>query len=65
MSIKSDVEVLKSQIADIRQWQQSADENHFPSIERRFDKIETKIAYWSGGLAVLITGLQIIFKYIL
>lgn len=32
--------------------------NHLPHLDRRIDKVEQKLAYWSGGIVVAVTVAQ-------
>lgn len=61
--IKIDVAVLQEKIGKIEETISMYETNHFPTIERRFDSIERKIAYWSGGIAIALGFLQIILKF--
>lgn len=55
--------IIKEKVFKIENWIDNADSNHFPTIEKRFDRIEQKIAYWVGGIGALTGLLQLILKY--
>lgn len=57
--------VIQEKVSKIEKWIDNADVNHFPSIEKRFDKLDKKLAYWSGGIVVAGAVIQLILKRIL
>lgn len=57
-----DLAIVKEKVLKIEKWIDNADINHFPTINRRFNSIEKQIAYWSGGLAVIIVLTGILIK---
>lgn len=65
MTDSQDIEIaiIKEKVSKIESWIDNADTNHFPTIEKRFDKIENKIAYWVGGIGAISALLQVILKY--
>ena len=65
MTDSQDIEIaiIKEKVSKIESWIDNADTNHFPTIEKRFDKIENKIAYWVGGIVAISALLQVILKY--
>ena len=64
IKLHEDVASLKTEMGFVRK-QVS---NHIPSaIERidvRLDKIDNKLAYYAGGIAVLLAGIEIVFNII-
>ena len=54
---KTEIEHLKDDIKEIKT-------NHLPHIYDRLGRLETKIAYWSGGIAVLMIALNILTQII-
>ena len=50
-------------VEKIERWINTADVNHFPSIEKRFDGIEQKMAYYSGIIVVAFTLIELILRY--
>ena len=48
------IAVICEKVNKIEAWIDNADKNHFPTIERRFDSIERKLAYYSGGIIVAV-----------
>lgn len=61
----TDIAVLKDQVQVVRRWIENADVNHFPTIERRFDGIEKKLAYYSGTIVAASATVQLVIKYLL
>ena len=61
---KVKIAVLYEKVEKIEKWVDNADVNHFPSLERRLDGIEQKIAYWSGGIVAAGAIIQLILKYL-
>ena len=59
-----DMAVISEKVSKIEAWVNNADINHFPSIEKRFDKIETKMAYYSGGIVAIVSVIQLILKWL-
>ena len=57
-----DLALLKDDVRDLKKWAENADKNHFPSIERRFNRIETRLAGWGGGIAVLVILIPMLLK---
>ncbi len=51
--IKNDINHIKAEIGNIK-------ENHLPHIYKRLISVERKIAYWSGGIALLIIVMGIL-----
>lgn len=49
----TDIAVIKEQVSEVKRWINNADRNHFPTIEKRFNRIEIRLALYAGGLAVL------------
>ena len=60
-----DIAVIKEKVNKIERWIDNADMNHFPTIEKRFDRLDRKLAYWSGGVVVAGALIQVILKKIL
>ena len=68
-TIETEIAVLKEQLKYVVESIDSIKENHLPHIynrleklDERFGKIETRIAYYSGGIVVAMALLQFIFK---
>ena len=61
---KIDIALLKQSFDNIERVITKYETNHFPTIERRFDSLENKIAYWSGGLALLVVVMGLLLKYL-
>lgn len=59
---KIDIAVLKTQVQDLRDSVNKIETNHLPHIQNRLDKIENKMAYYAGALAVLSVILKFILK---
>lgn len=57
-----DIAVLKSQVKELQNSVDRILNNHLPHLQDKLDKIETKIAYYSGGLAVLTIVVPIIIN---
>lgn len=64
MTQEIDIAVIKNQVDEIKKWINNADINHFPTIEGRFDKLEKKLAFYSGGITVAIFLVNIIMRFI-
>ena len=58
------IAVIQEKVNNIEAWQNNADINHFPTIEKRFDGVELKIARWGGGIAVLVILVPLLIKFI-
>ena len=61
---KIKIAVLYEKVEKIEKWVDNANVNHFPSIEHRFDKLENKMAYYSGGIVVAFTVIELILRYL-
>ena len=62
--IKIDVAVLKTELEAIKNRLEKIENNHLPHIEARLNSIERKVAYYSGGIAILVLLSQIFFSRI-
>ena len=64
MAKKQDISIaiIEEKVGKIETWIENADTNHFPTIEKRFDGIEKKLAYWSGGIVVASAIVQTIMN---
>ena len=58
-----DIAILKEKVSKIEERLDMYETNHFPSIERRFDVLEKKLAYWGGGLGASLAILQIVLSF--
>lgn len=62
MKEEIDIAILIEKVSKVEAWIIEADINHFPTIEKRFDKVELKLAFWGGGLGVLTVVTPILIK---
>ena len=64
MAKKQDISiaVIEEKVGKIETWIKEADTNHFPTIEKRFDSLDRKLAYWSGGITATISIIQYLLK---
>ena len=62
--IKIDLAVLQDRVNSIDSRLGKIEENHLPHIHETLNKIETKIAYYSGGVVVAGVLLQLLMKYL-
>ena len=56
------IAVIEEKVGKIELWIDNADRNHFPTIEKRFDGLEKKLAYWGGAVAAFGAIVQVIIK---
>ena len=61
---KVDIAVLQEQIEKIDERVDRIENNHLPHLQEKLESIEKKIAYYSGGLFVGITLLELIIKFL-
>jgi len=48
-----EIAVIREKITKVEKWIDNADVNHFPTIDKRFNDIEKKLAMWSGAIIIL------------
>ena len=60
----TDIAVLKSEHNATREFIKKMEENHLPHLYNRLSSIETKLAYWGGGIAVLVVVSQVVLAFI-
>ena len=60
---KVDIAVLKDQVERLDERVDRIENNHLPHIHEQLDGIEKKLAYYSGGLFVGITILELIIRF--
>ena len=53
-----EIAIIKEKVGKIEEKVNYYDQNHFPSIEKRFDRIEKKLAYYSGAIVVASAIIQ-------
>ena len=60
-----DIAVLKEQMTGVRSDVSSIMNNHLPHIQAKVDKIDKKLAYYSGAVVGSVSILELIFKFLL
>lgn len=59
------IATLEAKVDGLIKMNESIMTNHLPHIQARLESLETKMAYWAGGLAVLIALSQILSDYLM
>ena len=61
--------ILTEKVTKVEAWVDNADENHFPtiaenfvSVEKRFDKLDKQLAWYSGSIATLVFVIEFILR---
>lgn len=60
-----EIAIIKEKVNKLEVWADNVDNNHFPSIEKRFDGVELKIARWGGGIAALVVLVPLLVKFLI
>ena len=60
-----DIAVLQEKMDTTEGFIEDMKTNHLPHIYNRLNSIDTKQAYYAGGLAVFLILVQLVFKYLL
>lgn len=55
---------LQVEIAYIKEDVQDIKRNHLPHLQEKIEAIDRKLAYYAGGLAVLIFFIEFILRFI-
>ena len=64
VEVKVDIATLKEKVDKLEEFVSDIKNNHFPHIEKRFDTIETHLAYYVGGGTVVLILSQIFIRLI-
>ena len=63
------IAVIEEKVGNIEAWQKKADDNHFPTIDKRFDlvesrfdKIDLQLARWGGAITLLVILVPLLIK---
>ena len=59
---KINIAVLQTKLDSIHDRLEKIETNHLPHIYSKLENIEKKMAYYAGGLAVIISLLQIVLS---
>lgn len=57
-----DIAVLKTKVDGVQDDVKTIMTNHLPHIQAKLDTIDKKLAYWTGGMAAIVSAVQILIK---